>query len=95
MMNLLETAKLIPEIGSTALLIAVLLIVAFPKLRKKFNGNSETNKILHEFKSNHFHSINDKLDKNNFLLEKILDRIAKQHDICLKNKFILENLNKK
>lgn len=70
MQEILTIGKTIVETGSTAALIGVLVILAFPKLKAKiFNGNGYDKKVddigktLLDLETNHLHTIEEKIDK--------------------------------
>ena len=73
----METIIPIIDIVQGGGFVSLLIILAIPRLRKMvFNGNGTSNikaDIIKEIETNHFHSVNEKLDGLNDTLKDIRD----------------------
>ena len=89
-MEILDISKTIVETGSTAVLLAVMTILAVPPLRKKVFGglNGDASGIkdkLQIIEENHLHTLEGKLDKL-MEAENEGNLISKEILLVLKNK---------
>lgn len=97
---LLNLLDIIPSIGNTTLLIGILIILAFPNLKKKVFGLNGEKKVLkdeifNKLETNHFHVFTEQTTKMVELLEKLNDKMDKELEVTRENNYILKDLKDK
>ena len=91
--EILQIGGAITNAGGSAAFMGLLVVLAFPKLKRRVfgNGNNDIKKEIDNLKENHLHDVDNKLDKLIDRTDRNCDFIKLNNELLRELLFILKN----